>query len=247
MLHRNVPLAQQVANEVLSGIVAGTLGGSEGLLPTEAELSERFRVSRATVRDALSRLEQRGVIVRRHGIGTFVASSHPLMEAGLEELESVFTLANRIGLELHIGALTIEEREASLGEQQSLKTPAGTTILSVERVMMTGDRPIAYFMDVVPTCFLRREDLNETFNGSILDLFLKRSNLPLKHSYTELTAELAHATIAAKLQLRRGDPLLKLEAQLYAKDGCVVDSSLSYFVPGYLRFHVIRRVHQVGA
>src|SRR5512142_1291098 len=103
MLHRNVPLAQQVANEVLSGIVAGTLGDGEGLLPSEAELSERFQVSRATVRDALSRLEQRGVIIRRHGIGTFVVSSHPLMEAGLEELESVFTLAKRIGLELHVG------------------------------------------------------------------------------------------------------------------------------------------------
>jgi DNA-binding GntR family transcriptional regulator len=184
MLHRNVPLAQQVANEVLSQIVAGTLGRSEGLLPSEAELSERFRVSRATVRDALSRLEQRGVIIRRHGIGTFVASSHPLMEAGLEELESVFTLAKRIGL--------------------------------------------------------------EPFNGSILDLFLKRSYPPLKHSYTELTAEPADATIAAKLQLRRGDTLFKVEAQLYAQDGCVVDSSLSYFVPGYLRFHVIRRVRQVG-
>lgn len=246
MLRRNVSLAQQVANEVLSGIVAGTLVGSEGLLPSETELSERFRVSRATVRDALSRLAQRGVIIRRHGIGTFVASSPPLLEAGLEELESVFTLANRIGLELHIGALTIEEREASLGEQQSLKTPAGTTILSVERVLVTGDRPIAYLVDAVPTCFLRREDLNETFDGSILDLFLKRSDPPLKHSYTELMAEPADATIAARLQLRRGAPLFKIEAQLYAQNGRVVDSSLSYYVPGYLRFHVIRRVRQVG-
>jgi hypothetical protein len=36
--------------------------------------------------------------------------------------------------------------------------------------------------------------------------------------------------------------LLKLEAQLSARDGQVVDYSLSYFVPGHLRFHVVRRV-----
>ena len=58
----------------------------------------------------------------------------------------------------------------------------------------------------------------------------------------KLAAEAADGDVARWLHLQRGAPLLKLEAQLYAQDGRVVDYSLSYFVPGYFRFHVVRRV-----
>ena len=89
MIQRNIPLSQQVANDILASIEAGNLARqSDGLLPSEAELSQRYNVSRATVRELLSRLEQRGVIVRRHGVGTFLNSQRPIIESGLERLES---------------------------------------------------------------------------------------------------------------------------------------------------------------
>ena len=48
---------------------------------------------------------------------------------------------------------------------------------------------------------------------------------------------LAHA-----LRIQRGAPLMKLVAQLFAADGQIVDYSISHFVPGYFRFHVVRRI-----
>ena len=48
--------------------------------------------------------------------------------------------------------------------------------------------------------------------------------------------------IARALQIQRGDVLLMIESQLNDVTGKIVDYSLSYFLPGYFRFHVVRRV-----
>jgi len=242
MVRKGLPLAQQVVNEILSGIEAGNLA-RDGLLPSEAELSRRFDVSRATVREALSRLEQRGIVIRRHGVGTFVAPQQPVLEAGLEQLESLDTLARRIGLETHMGDAEIIEREATPHEAERLQLASGTRVLSVTRVIMADARPVAYLVDVVPTAFLRKQDLGETFNGSILDLFIGRGQPVLSHSRTDIIIEAADLPTARKLNLQRGDMLLKLDAQLYSREGRIVDCSLSYFVPGYFRFHVVRRIN----
>jgi DNA-binding GntR family transcriptional regulator len=64
----------------------------------------------------------------------------------------------------------------------------------------------------------------------------------LSHSRTDILAEAADEAIARKLHLQCGDVLLRLEAQLYARDGRVGDYSISQFVPGHFHFHVVRRV-----
>lgn len=246
MVRRNVPLSQQVIREILSGIEAGNLARENGMLPSEAELGQRFSVSRATIREALSQLEQRGVVIRRHGVGTFVSPALPVIDSGLEQLESLGTLARRIGLEIHMGTMEMVERKASGPEAATLQTAPDAKVLSVARVILTGKRPVAYLVDVVPTTLLARQDLGDSFTGSVLDLFIARGEPALSHSRTEIMVEAASEATAQPLHLRRGDPVLKLVAELVAKDGRVVDYSLSYFVPGYFRFHVIRRIGGLG-
>lgn len=242
MVRRNVPLAQQVVYEILSGIESGNLARENGLLPSESDLSKRFDVSRATVREALLRLEQRGVVIRRHGVGTFVAPRQPMLEAGLERLESLSTVARRMGLETRMGEAEILERSASSYEAERLDIPPGSPVLCVSRVILTHERPFAYLVDIVPHDFLKTQDLGNPFAGSVLDVFLQRGEVSLSHSLTDILTEAADGQIARKLHMQTGETLLKLEAQLYTREGRVIDYSLSYFVPGYFRFRVIRRI-----
>src|SRR5512139_679101 len=155
MVRKSAPLAQQAADEVLAGIRSGKLADGDGLLPSEAELSQRFEVSRATIREALAKLEHADVIIRKHGVGTFVAPAQPVIDAGLEELESLETLAQRIGLETHMSKAAIEERAASAAEADRLQLAPADPVLSVARVIMTGKRPVAYLIDIVPLQYLR--------------------------------------------------------------------------------------------
>jgi GntR family transcriptional regulator len=246
MVRKSTPLAQQAAGEVLAGIRSGKLADSDGLLPSEAELSQRFAVSRATIREALAKLEHAGVIIRRHGVGTFVAPPQPVIDAGLEELESLETLAKRIGLKTHMSTASIEERTASAVEADRLQLAQPGQVVAVNRVIMTGKRPVAYLIDIVPMQYLRRQDLADQFSGSVLDLFLHRGQPALSHSRTDIIPAAADADIARELKVQAGDTLLKLEAQLFTRDGRVADYSLSYFVPGYFHFHVVRRIGKIS-
>jgi GntR family transcriptional regulator len=242
MVRKSASLAQQVIDEISAGLQAGDLAREGGGLPSEAELGRRFNVSRATVREALSRLEQAGVVIRRHGVGTFVAPRPPVIDTGLEELESLETLAQRGGLETHIGRAAIEERAATAEEADRLQIAAGDLVLSVARVILAGRRPVAYLIDLVPTRYLRKSDLATAFNGAVLDLFLQRGSPALSYSRTEIGAAGADDELALKLRLSCGDALLRLEALLFSRESCVVDYSIGYFVPGHFRFHVVRRV-----
>lgn len=70
------PRYQKISDELLADIAAGRYPVGS-MLPTELELCERFGVSRFTVREALRRLHDMGLLLRRRGSGTVVRSQEP--------------------------------------------------------------------------------------------------------------------------------------------------------------------------
>jgi GntR family transcriptional regulator len=235
------PLYAQ-ASEALRDLVQRNGYAAGDRLPSEIELSQRLGISRPTLREALRHLEEDGVIVRRHGVGTFVAASEPVIEAGLEVLESIDRIAERHGLSTGMSEARVEERAAEPGEIEGLGLQSDTPVTVVTRVIMADGERVAYLTDIVPQTYLRKADLDSDFHGSVLDLLLARRWPGLSHSRTEMAADAADAKLSAALHVTRGAPLMRLEAQLFATDGQIVDYSISHFVPGYFRFHVVRRI-----
>ncbi len=235
------PLYAQVSETLRSFVLQDGYAAGDRL-PSEIELSRRLGISRPTLREALHQLEEEGVIVRRHGVGTFVAAAQPVIDAGLEVLESLEQMANRSGLRVQMGETIIAERILTPDEAQAMALNAPEPAVCVRRVILAEGKPVAHLTDVLPQRFLRQGDLGPGFTGSVLDLLLARGWPVLSHSRTELIAEDADTTLAHALHLPRGAALMRLEAQLFASDGQVVDYSISHFVPGCLRFHVVRRV-----
>src|SRR3990172_401557 len=233
------PLYQRTA-EALAEVVAGTPEG--GLLPSEPALARGLGVSRATLREAMRAFEERGLVVRRQGVGTFVRRRPPLIESGLEVLESIETLAARKGLPVQMGARTVARRPSTSDEAQQFGIAEGDDLLEVSRVIAAEGRPVAFLIDTLPAAILSERELRESFRGSVLDLLLRRGDPPLGVSRTEITAASAAPEIARHLSIQRGDVLLRFEAGLYGRDGRVIDHSLSYFLPGIFRFHVLRRI-----
>jgi GntR family transcriptional regulator len=215
---------------------------AESRLPSEPYLARQLGVSRATLREAMRAVEGQGLIRRRQGVGTFVVGKIPVIESGLEVLESIETLAQRIGLKVRMGELTIEQVKAEAAEAEALGVPLGTLLTRVERVIYTENTPIAYLVDILPGDVLDAAELKNGFTGSVLDLLLRRGDPPLAHSRTEIRAIGASPAVARALQVQRDDVLLHFIAYLHSATGRVVDYSFSYFLPGYFRFHVVRRV-----
>lgn len=227
----------------LARIINSTTPGEK--LPAEPSLAKQLGVSRATLREAMRAFEGQGLIRRRQGVGTFVVQQLPVIEAGLEVLESIESLAHRIGLPVTMGDLRIETVPAGLETAAALGLPPETVLVQVSRVIAAGERPVAYLVDRLPDDVLMAEDLDQGFTGSVLDLLLRRGVPALVRSVAEIRAVAAPAEIARHLQVQRGDVLLLFIARLLTREGRVVDYSMSYFLPGYFRFHVVRQVGEV--
>lgn len=215
---------------------------AESRLPSEPELAKRMGVSRATLREAMRSFEGQGLIRRRQGVGTFVIGKVPVINSGLEVLESIEKMAQRIGLEVKMGALHVVEVMANTETAEALDVPVETKLTQVSRIIYTDARPIAYLVDTLPEDVVSATDLEKRFTGSVLDLLLRRGDPKLVQSRTEIKAIGATSEVARALQIQRDDVLLNFAACLYSDSGRVVDYSFSYFLPGYFRFHVVRRV-----
>ena len=224
----------------LSNLIAATPAGQR--LPSEPELARQLGVSRATLREAMRAFEGQGKIRRRQGKGTFVVGDTPVIDTGLEILESIETLAQKIGLDVSMGDHQINEICANEVHSQELRVPVNHPLVQVARVILAENRPVAYLVDVLPADVLHPVDIEQGFTGSVLDLLLQRGSPQLVRSEAEVRAVAAPSDIARSLQIQRGDVLLMFSARLYSTEERVIDYSLSYFLPGYFRFRVVRRV-----
>jgi GntR family transcriptional regulator len=156
-------------------------------------------------------------------------------------LESMQTLAGRINLDVTAGEITISEFLTDDSLAVALAVPVGRKLVRVSRVMRADSRPVAYLEDTLPEDVLHAEELTGKFNGSVLDYLLQRGD-PLTSSRADISAINAPADVAKMLEVQRDDVLLQFVSKLYTSSGKVVDYSISYFLPGYFKFHVVRRV-----
>lgn len=233
------PLSAQ-AYERLSALLREGRWKPGEQLPSEAQLAAQLGISRATLREALRLLEEEGRILRRQGAGTFVAPDRRL-ESGLERLESVLSLAARMGMEAVPQDVAVEVVEASPALADRLQVEPGVPLTRVSRTILVNGQPVAYLEDFVPTRWLSPDDLNARFAGSVLDLLRQHPSLRVQEARAEILALRAPRSLARRLQVRPGDALLLLEETLFDVAGIPLNFSYNYFVPERFRFYVVRK------
>ena len=164
-----------------------------------------------------------------------------MLESGLEILESLETLAKRQNMNISVRYLQVEEISADHETAEALNVPLGTPLTQIQRVILTDNRPAAYLVDILPKDVLSPGDLPDRFGGSVLDYLLKRGDA-LTISRADISATNATTEVAKAMEIQRDDVLLKFTSRLYSASGRIVDYSHSYFLPGYFRFHIVRKV-----
>jgi GntR family transcriptional regulator len=132
-----VPLWAQVLEDLRAQVASGAIAGR---FPTDAELMERYDVSRHTVRDAVNRLLQEGLLDRQRGRGTFVRST--AIEQPLGALYSLFRSIEDQGFEQRSVVRALERRtdaEAAAVLGVRLRSP----LVFLERLRLADDEPVA--------------------------------------------------------------------------------------------------------
>ncbi len=227
-------------HEQLSILISETESGDR--LPSEPRLAEDLGVSRPSLREAMMTFETRGFLQRKQGVGTFVIHPDNVFDSGLDSLISLETMADQIGLEVSMGDLEVCRQVLDCELSEKLGLPKDEEILKVSRVILAEDRPIAFLEDNLPVDVISEEEVKEHFTGSVLDLLIKRDDIPLASSRCDISAIGATPEIARALDIQRHVPLLVFSSMLYSSRGRIIDSSFSYFIPGIFHFHIVRRV-----
>jgi GntR family transcriptional regulator len=211
-------------------------------LPSESNLAAQLGISRPTLREALFNLEQEGVIVRKHGVGTFVAPAYgDRLASGLERLESILALADRQGMPTQMLRLSVEETLADDRLADRLGLVPSTPLTRVRRTIAVDGRSAAYLVDFVPAAILPPESLGESFNGSVLDLLVRRNGIRIHEALAEITAINADGLLAEHLEIDPGQAVLLLSETLFTEELTPIEFSRNYFLPDSFDFHILRR------
>ena len=208
-----VPLYYQAARALEEAIEDGRLPrGSK--LDNELHLAERLGISRPTMRAALKQLVDKGLLVRRRGIGTIVAPK-PVRRA--VALTSLYDDLKEAGREPRTRVLALEEASCPPDVAEHLGLGPTAPVLRFERLRVAGPDPIALMNNVVPVGLLEieKEDLERT---GLYDLFRESGIAP--HVATQrVGARKAGAGEAELLEIEPGDPVLTMTRVAYDTNG----------------------------
>ncbi len=230
-----VALWRQVADGIERGIAEGRFAAGEKL-PGETEIAETYRVNRHTVRRALATLAERGLVRAERGSGTYV-----------ETQRLAYPLRSRTRFSEIVGAGGREPR----GQLVDASEEAATRELARELGLKTGAPLIRIesvrFADRTPICISTTWLSAERFPGAASIFASARSMTKLLAHYdirdyrrgsTRISAAIADATDAARLDLALGRPVLVVDSTDVDLDGKPLVTKRSRFAAERVEFLV---------
>src|SRR5207248_798317 len=145
-----VPLYYQLAENLETAIRSGSLS-SGSHLENEIELARQLKVSRPTVRRAIAVLANRGLVIRRHGIGTLVVPVRVRRPVRLSSLYDDLTQAGQAPTTRRLASQSIGARSPQPREARLLKVIKNAPLLTMRRISY-GDagQPVEYGSHVYP-------------------------------------------------------------------------------------------------
>jgi GntR family transcriptional regulator len=240
-----VPLYYQLGSLLREKIVSGLYASGERI-PTEAELSKEYGVSRITVRQALAAMEEEGLIRREAGRGTFVSEGRPFtgtlkVEGSLDDLISM-------GLSTSVQLLDLRTVEAGAQQAHALAVPLRSPLTRCTRLRFYHEEPFSYIVNLLPHDIGSRIRKADWRKGTILKT-LETLGIELSDADQTVRASLADSSLARLLRTRIGAPLLSVDRLVRAADGRPVESVHTYYRSDVYSFnvHLVRtRTHPSG-
>ena len=212
-------------------------------LPSEDQLAREFSVSRVTLREALRVLEDDGVIVRRHGSGTFVLDKRAVPIQTLSSIVSISTIFKRVGLEDRFIKVGLRKIPANQRIAEKLQISSGQEIWEVERVRTIGDKPAIYSFDYFPASSVpsgEEKSLNE-YVHSLYHFLSEVCGQTSDDGECTFKPIMSDKNLSAVLNIHLATPLMYIETIDFNANKQPVLYSRSYYIPELFEFQAHRR------
>jgi len=240
-----VPLYLQIEEHVHRVLADGV--PHEGRLFTEQELCQRFGVSRMTVRQAITKLVDEGLLYRVRGVGTLPTSSR--VTESLERVRDHFEDWESEGRSVSLRILDFKNVEAGSDVARRLGIAERTEVLHLTRLWIVDGVPIGlvyFYLHPSVGRVLSRSDVERTHVRAAV---AKRLHIPFLGEQVEIEAGVASRVMAVRLKIRTGDPvLIRRLTQFYGNHRALVAANCYYRADLYrYSVHVPAQVEAGGA
>ncbi|EFG10091.1 GntR family transcriptional regulator [Streptomyces clavuligerus] len=212
-----VPLYYQLSQQLESAIERGVLTPGS-LLGNEIELAGRLGLSRPTVRQAIQSLVDKGLLVRRRGVGTQVVHSQvrrPL------ELSSLYDDLEAAGQRPATVVLRNTTAAADVAVAAALGVAEGSEVLLVERLRYAHGEPMALLTNHLPTGLFDCD--SEALEATGLYRLMRAAGVTLHSARQSVGARAAAPEEAGRLGEEPGAPLLTMERTTFDDTGRAVE------------------------
>lgn len=240
------PLYMQIVAALEQRISSGALKFGD-MLPSESSMMDEFGVSRVTVRQALAYFENRDLIVRRPGKGTFLKAPELKQQLNREAKTIVEALRER-GIEPEVTIVGREQVEPPAWVRDVLGT-GDQPVTRLRRVYRIESAPIALVylylplaMSGVASVLAREDHLTET-TYTVFENEMRIKIKEAKHVIhtVELDGEAAEA-----LNMKAGEPCLVMDRVTFADHGGVIEIMRFFYPTDSFRFEITLPRHATG-
>lgn len=239
MITRGPSLTEQVRQHIKALITEGRFEG--GRIPPETELATELGVSRTTVRDALSRLEHEGAVVRRQGAGTFVNPAGLRIKTRLEEMWSYEEMLRDHGFTPRIEVVGITVGPCDGATAEALRLSEGDDVVSMEKIFHEDDVPVVLTVNRIPTGLVPRPITEADAGAPVFDLLEREAGLPLAYYLSEIVPLVLDQREARLLDVAPGTPAIGFDETGFTADGTPLVHARSMFRDDLVRLGVMRR------
>jgi DNA-binding GntR family transcriptional regulator len=212
-----VPLYYQVAQVLEQAVLAGELAPGQRL-DNEIALAESLGLSRPTMRRAIQYLVDRGLLVRKRGVGTQVV--HRAVRRPVE-LTSLYDDLATEGRSPRTDVLRLEEVRASDTVAHVLGVAEGAPVLALERLRFADDEPLALLRNYLPHGIVTLTE--DGLRTAGLYQTMRSAGVRLHLASQVVGARVATSGEAKLLTESRGAPLLTMRRTAYDETGRVVE------------------------
>ncbi|GAA3166970.1 MULTISPECIES: GntR family transcriptional regulator [Streptomyces] len=225
-----VPLYFQLSQQLEAAIERGALTPGT-LLGNEIELAGRLGLSRPTVRQAIQSLVDKGLLVRRRGVGTQVVHSQVKRPLELSSLyDDLEAAGQRPGTKVLVNTVVAASAEVAA----ALGVAEDGEVHRIERLRFTHGEPMAYLCNFLPPGLLDLDTGQLEATG--LYRLMRAAGITLHSARQTIGARAATAGEAERLDEQTGAPLLTMQRVTFDDTGRAVEFGTHTYRPSRYSF-----------
>jgi GntR family transcriptional regulator len=235
--------SKSVADQVeviLRGRIRDATYAAGSRIPSESELSTEFGVSRATVRTVLAKLAVNGLILRKHGDGTYVNSRVHETSATFQNHWDFVTLIENNGYKPLIQPLSIGLREAEEKEAAALALEPREEVLVMTRLFYADDQPVIIANNVIPSSFLQKPMDQIDGHLPIREILRNYCHQEIAFAITDIRSAPADSGLKSAMGGKLDKTVLELQMTFYSKDNLPLALGVNYFNDAVLRLCLVQ-------